>query len=103
METQVEHLLQLKVMRLTKPALTNSENTILSENTDLPQYFSESKNLLPKNNFLLLPQSFGNIYLGETFSSYICIINCTTHAVGSVSVKCDLQSKALNSEYMKEN
>lgn len=95
METQVEHLLQLKVMRLTKPALTNSENTILSEKADLPQFSSDSKsnNLLPKNNFLLLPQSFGNIYLGETFSSYICIINCTTHPVSSVSVKCDLQSK----------
>lgn len=95
METQIEHLLQLKVMRLTKPALTNSENTILSEKSDLPQYESESesKNLLPKNNFLLLPQSFGNIYLGETFSSYICIINCTTHPVSTVSVKCDLQSE----------
>lgn len=66
MEAQVEHLLQLKVMRLTKPALTNSENTILSEKSDLPQYASsEPKNLLPKNNFLLLPQSFGNIYLGN--------------------------------------
>lgn len=66
MEAQVEHLLQLKVMRLTKPALTNSENTILSEKSDLPQFSaSEPKNLLPKNNFLLLPQSFGNIYLGK--------------------------------------
>jgi hypothetical protein len=65
MEAQVEHLLQLKVMRLTKPALTNSENTILSEKSDLPQFSEESKNLLPKNNFLLLPQSFGNIYLGN--------------------------------------
>lgn len=66
MEAQVEHLLQLKVMRLTKPALTNSENTILSEKSDLPQFVAtEPKNLLNKNNFLLLPQSFGNIYLGE--------------------------------------
>ena len=39
-----------------------------------------------------MPQSFGNIYLGETFSSYICVHNCTTHPVNAVSVKCDLQS-----------
>lgn len=65
MESQVEHLLQLKVMRLTKPALTNSENVILSEKSDLLQFTATEQNLLPKNNFLLLPQSFGNIYLGK--------------------------------------
>lgn len=65
MDAQVEHLLQLKVMRLTKPALTNSENIILSEKSDLVQFESSEKTLLPVNNFLLLPQSFGNIYLGN--------------------------------------
>lgn len=27
---------------------------------------------------LVLPQSFGNIYLGETFSSYVCVHNDST-------------------------
>ena len=63
-------------MRLTKPGLTNAENTILSEKSDLPQYETLSKNLLPKNNFLLLPQSFGNIYLGkQPETDYNCIFN----------------------------
>ncbi|CAG9811110.1 unnamed protein product [Chironomus riparius] len=92
MDSQIEHMLALKVMRLTRPTLTNFENLIFSERSDLPHLESEESNYLPKSNFLLLPQSFGNIYLGETFSSYICVHNCVTHAVSSVSVKCDLQS-----------
>lgn len=93
MDTQVEHMLALKVMRLTRPALTNFGNTIISEKDDLLQFDSEnSKSFIPKNQLLQLPQAFGNIYLGETFSSYICVHNCTTHPVNSVSVKCDLQS-----------
>lgn len=93
MDTQVDHMLALKVMRLTRPALMNFGNTIFSEKSDLLQFDSESNtNFLPKNQLLQLPQAFGNIYLGETFSSYICVHNCTTHPVNAVSVKCDLQS-----------
>lgn len=93
MDAQVEHMLALKVMRLTRPALINFGNTIFSEKSDLLQFDSENKNnFLPQNQLLQLPQAFGNIYLGETFSSYICVHNCTTHPVNSVSVKCDLQS-----------
>ena len=29
-------------------------------------------------SLLVLPQSFGNIYLGETFSSYVCVHNDST-------------------------
>lgn len=94
METQVEHMLALKVMRLTRPSLTNFGNTIFTEKSDLLQFESENVNVnfVPKNQLLQLPQAFGNIYLGETFSSYICVHNCTTHPVNAVSVKCDLQS-----------
>lgn len=84
-------MLALKVMRLTRPALINYGNTAMSEKSDLLQ-FDDEKIIFPKNQLLQLPQAFGNIYLGETFSSYICVHNCTTHPVNSVSVKCDLQS-----------
>lgn len=84
-------------MRLTRPTLINP-TVVTSDNTDLP------KNLFTKilenditavngtetiaaGQFMLLPQSFGNIYLGETFSSYICVHNCTPNPVQSVSVK----------------
>ena len=38
---------------------------------------------------LVLPQSFGNIYLGETFSSYVCVHNDSTEVCSSVSVRSD--------------
>lgn len=93
---QVEHILALKVMRLTRPTLNVYSNNVSSEKSDILQGILQEKvnpdNLISNNQFLQLPQSFGNIYLGETFSSYICVHNCTTHSVNSVSVKCDLQS-----------
>lgn len=93
MDAQVDHCLALKVMRLTRPALVNFGNTVSSEKGDLLQLNNENNSTpLPQNQLLQLPQAFGNIYLGETFSSYICVHNCTTHPVNSVSVKCDLQS-----------
>lgn len=93
MEAQVEHMLALKVMRVTRPTLCNFGNTIFAEKQDLLA-FDVKNEVIPNHQFLQLPQSFGNIYLGETFSSYICVHNCTTHPVNAVSVKCDLQSNS---------
>lgn len=89
-------------MRLTRPTLVNPQ-VITSEQKDLPQTLFtqilkndvtavQGTETISAGQFMLLPQSFGNIYLGETFSSYICVHNCTTHPVQSVSVKADLQS-----------
>ena len=36
---------------------------------------------------MVLPQSFGNIYLGETFSSYVCVHNDSTEICSTVSVR----------------
>jgi hypothetical protein len=96
-----QHMLALKVMRLTRPALKNYTSANFSEPSDLTfetgtdgkNLPNQSENLLANENCLLLPQSFGNIYLGETFSSYICVHNNTDHSLSSVSVKCDLQSQ----------
>lgn len=85
-------------MRLTRPTLV-SPQIISSEDRDLPQNLFLKKDITTAGlesvgigQFLLLPQSFGNIYLGEAFSSYICVHNCTPHPVANVSVKADLQS-----------
>ncbi|XP_062543419.1 probable trafficking protein particle complex subunit 13 homolog [Armigeres subalbatus] len=97
-----EHLLALKVMRLTRPTLINSQ-IVTAEPKDLPQNTFDSIlkssattvqdcETLAAGQFMLLPQSFGNIYLGETFSSYVCVHNCRAHPVSNVSVKADLQS-----------
>lgn len=89
-------------MRLTKPTLV-APAVVTSESKDLPQLIFN--NLLKKDpaasgmenlalgQFMLLPQSFGIIYLGESFSSYVCVHNNTTHPVADVSVRADLQSK----------
>lgn len=99
-----EHLLALKVMRLTRPTLI-SPNIVTSENKDIPQNLLNDAlkidptavadaETLAAGQFMLLPQSFGNIYLGETFSSYVCVYNCTKHPIDTVSVKADLQSNS---------
>lgn len=96
-----EHLLALKVMRLTRPSLYTtypiaSESRyftckILSStlkkdlgSPDKLEYFSSG-------NLLMLPQSFGNIYLGETFSCYMSVHNDSRQTVTNVSVQADLQ------------
>lgn len=84
-------------MRLTRPTLVNPL-VLTSEAKDLPStLFTQilesdvtavrGTESIAAGQFMLLPQSFGNIYLGETFSSYICVHNCTTFAVQSVVVK----------------
>ncbi|KAI9328190.1 hypothetical protein DFJ73DRAFT_766077 [Zopfochytrium polystomum] len=42
--------------------------------------------------FLSLPASFGNIYLGETFSSYLCINNESDLSVQDAGIKAELQT-----------
>ncbi|XP_063825574.1 LOW QUALITY PROTEIN: trafficking protein particle complex subunit 13 [Ostrinia nubilalis] len=100
----VEHLVALKVMRLTKPALI-SPKIVTCDSKDLPgnilnNYLKEDATsvtqmeTLAAGQFLLLPQSFGNIYLGETFSCYVCVHNETNQPVQSVSIKADLQTNS---------
>nr|XP_014344763.1 PREDICTED: trafficking protein particle complex subunit 13 isoform X3 [Latimeria chalumnae] len=99
-----EHLLALKVMRLTKPTLfTNIPVTC--EDRDLP---GDLFNLLMKEDpstvkeaemlmlgeMLTLPQNFGNIFLGETFSSYISVHNDSSQIVKDILVKADLQTSS---------
>ncbi|KAI4498088.1 hypothetical protein M0802_006912 [Mischocyttarus mexicanus] len=97
-----EYLLALKVMRLTRPTLA-SPIVVTCDSTDLPgnTLNNELKNdctalqgmeTLAIGQFMVLPQSFGNIYLGEIFSSYLCVHNGSNQVVKNVSVKADLQT-----------
>ncbi|KAJ9578659.1 hypothetical protein L9F63_005149 [Diploptera punctata] len=99
-----EHLLALKVMRLTRPTLC-SPIVVTSDSKDLPGNLLNNDlkhditsvpgiETLSAGQFLLLPQSFGNIYLGETFSSYICVHNDSNQIAKDVSVKADLQTSS---------
>ncbi|KAE8738212.1 hypothetical protein FOCC_FOCC016318 [Frankliniella occidentalis] len=99
-----EHLLALKVMRLTRPTLS-CPVIVTSDSKDLPGNLlnSDLKNdvtsvsgveTLTAGQFLQLPQSFGTIYLGETFSSYICVHNDSKEIAKDVTVKIDLQTNS---------
>ncbi|KAJ4774409.1 Trafficking protein particle complex subunit 13 [Rhynchospora pubera] len=45
------------------------------------------------SGFLLLPQAFGAIYLGETFCSYISINNSSSYEARDVIIKAEIQSE----------
>lgn len=85
------------VMRLTRPTLA-SPFPITCDSKDLPGNLLnnalqqdptavEGTETLCIGQFLLLPQTPVNIYLGETFSSYICVYSETKEIVNNVSVK----------------
>uniref|UniRef100_A0AAQ5ZSU3 Trafficking protein particle complex subunit 13 n=1 Tax=Amphiprion ocellaris TaxID=80972 RepID=A0AAQ5ZSU3_AMPOC len=97
-------ILSFTVMRLTKPTLfTNLPVTC--EDRDLPgdlfgQLMREDPSTikgaetLMLGEMLTLPQNFGNIFLGETFSSYISVHNDSNQVVKDILVKADLQTSS---------
>jgi hypothetical protein len=100
-----EHLLALKVMRLTKPSLLTTQHVLSCSQRDLPQdSFSlitatDSNIIHDMEHFALgplltLPQNFGNIFLGETFSCYVSIHNDSKQLCRDILVKADLQTSS---------
>lgn len=100
-----EHLLALKVMRLTKPSLMSNQLVLSCSQQDLPQdAFSNitkmDASLQPEmphfslSSLLTLPQNFGNIFLGETFSCYVSIHNDSRQLCRQIHVKADLQTSS---------
>ncbi|KAJ3181818.1 hypothetical protein HK101_009915 [Irineochytrium annulatum] len=113
------HPLSLKVMRLSRPSFHLSTpspygSSILPASTDTWESAqvndvtasrsstadsARDRDDIPLNDsglsgLLSLPTSFGNIYLGETFSSYLCINNESGAAVEEVSIKAELQTSS---------
>uniref|UniRef100_A0A2C9M5S2 Trafficking protein particle complex subunit 13 n=1 Tax=Biomphalaria glabrata TaxID=6526 RepID=A0A2C9M5S2_BIOGL len=97
-----EQLLALKVMRLTKPTLMPHQ-PLLTESRDLcgdvlnrlnDAEIARTPGLgnFPLGNLLTLPQNFGNIFLGETFSSYISVHNDSSQLCKEITLKADLQT-----------
>jgi hypothetical protein len=99
---RIDHSLALKVMRLTRPSIA-SPSIVQSEARDITKDIlkthlqTDLKSLegyesLSLGKFLLLPQAFGNIYLGETFSCYVCVHNDSTDVCRNVTIRADLQT-----------
>lgn len=101
-EPSRDNLLSLKVMRLTKPTIkpllhvTNEEQDLPGTvfNNDTAHYIAATKGaeLMTTGELLSLPQSFGSIYLGETFSCYVSILNDSNQNCREVSLKTDIQT-----------
>ncbi|CAI9727253.1 Hypothetical predicted protein [Octopus vulgaris] len=94
----------MKVMRLTKPSLMPF-HPLICDKRDLSGAIYQQMDLddLSKpsgvdyfgvGDLLTLPQNFGNIFLGETFSSYISVHNDSTQLCRDIAVKADLQTSS---------
>jgi trafficking protein particle complex subunit 13 len=77
------HLLSLKVLRLSKPSF--------HQKLELDP-ITETQNETQITDILSVPGAFGNIYLGETFTSYLCVNNDSLTAVQDVAFKAELQT-----------
>eukprot|EP00112_Aurelia_sp_Birch-Aquarium-sp1_P016607 Seg378.24 transcript_id=Seg378.24/GoldUCD/mRNA.D3Y31 product="Trafficking protein particle complex subunit 13" protein_id=Seg378.24/GoldUCD/D3Y31 len=99
-----DQLLTLKVMRLTRPTIkpllpvTCEEQDLPGEffDTDLKSNVAAIKGfeLFSSGEMLTLPQSFGSIYLGETFSCYLSVLNDSNQHVEDILAKVDLQTSS---------
>ncbi len=93
-------------MRLLKPSLYSTLSIYAEQEhfTDnftkllLDQTFHLSKESListpdsSMTDLLVIPQIFGNLYIGETFTSYICLHNHSMFKVKSLNIKVELQT-----------
>jgi len=94
---KIEHNLALKVVRLTRPTFGLELQSSLSSTTSGSGSLEKSLSTVlgsPINlgQAFILPQSFGSIYLGETFMSYVSLHNDSTETSDNVVLKCDLQT-----------
>ena len=78
-------------MFLVEPPLLSEKEDLLSSAT-LYDDRSISQSSFGLSETLLLPSSFGNVYLGEIFRSYISINNSSNAHVSSVGLKVELQT-----------
>ncbi|CCD68178.2 putative trafficking protein particle complex subunit 13 homolog [Caenorhabditis elegans] len=97
-----QQLLALRVMRLARPKFAPVDG--FSHDPVDPTGFGEllagkvseiskeSRQDLPIGEYLIAPQMFENIYLGETFTFYVNVVNESEKTVSSVSLKCELQT-----------
>ncbi|KAK7023872.1 hypothetical protein R3P38DRAFT_2954647 [Favolaschia claudopus] len=113
------HLLSLKVMRVSRPALASAWQPFYSSSpsfsahstasivslqgkTPLPGHPKTLRDLTHASELLTLPSSFGSIQLGETFSSCLCVNNEAQVEIEAVGIKVEMQtatSKVLLAEF----
>ncbi|MFH4974549.1 hypothetical protein AB6A40_001258 [Gnathostoma spinigerum] len=95
-----DQLLSLKVMRLARPKF--HENICLSIDpadeigqligSQICRMNGQEAMDIPVGQFLMVPQVFDNIYLGETFTFYVCVQNVSSLSAMDICVKTDMQT-----------
>ncbi|KAE9407057.1 DUF974-domain-containing protein [Gymnopus androsaceus JB14] len=103
------HLLSLKVMRVSRPALASAWQPFYSSSPSFSAHSTQSvlslqgtnplpghpktlRDLTQASELLTLPGSFGSIQLGEVFSSCLSVNNEATTEVRSVGMKVEMQT-----------
>lgn len=114
-ESVRDQLLTLKVMRLARPKF--HENVCIpidpldpmSEliGSAICRLTGQETADVPVGQYLMVPQVFDNIYLGETFTFYVCVQNEGGQIASEICVKTDLQTTnqrvALQSKLQEAN
>ena len=92
--------LAFKVMRLCRPSfhqyqpVASGHDDVLGDLNDIGSATDgRAGDGFGLTGILTLPPNFGNIFMGENFSSYISVFNQTDAAVGNVGIKAELQTK----------
>ncbi|KAJ7090197.1 hypothetical protein B0H15DRAFT_837467 [Mycena belliarum] len=113
------HLLSLKVMRVSRPALASAWQPFYSSSPSFSAHSTASilslqgktplsghpktlRDLTHASELLTLPSSFGSIQLGETFSSCLCVNNEAQVEIEAVTMKVEMQtvtSKVMLAEF----
>ena len=85
--------LELKVTRLRHPALESgpASNHLYTESGDLLEFIPSNQAGILQDG-LILPQSFGNIYVGEQFKCALALANAVYQPIHRVSVRAELQT-----------
>jgi len=94
MEAKETHLLSLKVMRLTKPTMVRDGAVAYEDGLIFPGGVDSGASKVAVSDVVTLPQSFGSIFLGETFTSYVIAHNESREKVTNIVVKAELQMKS---------
>lgn len=88
-----------RVMRLFKPAFYSSQATpLIATGSDLSCLMS-NYSVVSDNSmspFLLLPENFGDAYLGETFSAYVATINAIQDPIYNIHLTLRLTTQNTN-------
>ncbi|KAK6104135.1 hypothetical protein QQG55_15140 [Brugia pahangi] len=114
-EAMKEQILTLKVMRFARPKFYENicmpvdpvDTTSQLIGSALCRLTGQETADIPIGKYLMAPQKFENIYLGETFTFYVCVQNISDKFATDICIKTDLQTtsqrNALSSQLQEAN